>query len=293
VPRLRSAASLACVTLLLVAACDGGTKRARGGSSGGGGARTDAGSGAGADAGTGGGSDGGPRDTGVAVATDCLEDTACVDTTDCPNGSRCNLRLSPPRCQQLFCGGEGTLCSEDGLCSSGLGCLNDVCRPCTPCGERCVDTQTDRSHCGRCFNSIRPDEQCVDGMRVCAEGRMMCGADGVCVDVQTSLSSCGRCDNACPTSGGLPGFCASGRCGSFALVEETGFGACAEVCAGRGAECQVLDPFPGVAEGPAAGVASYGEGDILLPLPDCTTRPVDQAEDFPLTRQICACRPLP
>lgn len=294
-PRLRSATSLA-VALLLVSACEGGTKRARGGSSGGG-TRSDAG-GVGADAGTGGGSDAGPRDTGVSIATDCLEETACVDTSDCPNGSRCNSRLSPPRCQQLFCGGEGTLCSEDGLCASGLGCLGEVCRPCTPCGERCVDTRTDRNHCGRCFNRLRPSEQCVDGMRVCGVGQMVCGEDGVCVDVQSSTSNCGRCDNACPSSEGLPGFCSAGRCGAFALIEETGFGSCQAVCAARGAECQVLDPFPGVGQGAAAGMASYGNGDVILPLADCAAVPeawaaVEFAEELALTRQICACRALP
>ena len=101
------------------------------GGTGGGGRRTDA------DGGT-------PSDAATRVAKEvfqpspsCLDKDKCLDTTDCPAGHRCNLALTPPTCQELYCGTEGTACSEDGLCVAGATCFEGACRLPGHVGEVC------------------------------------------------------------------------------------------------------------------------------------------------------------
>jgi len=57
---------------------------------------------------------------------ECATSTNCVTSDDCDAGEHCNRALFPPKCQTLYCGSEGSPCSESALCA-GQFCLNDVC----------------------------------------------------------------------------------------------------------------------------------------------------------------------
>ena len=75
-------------------------------------------------------------------AVACL-DNNCVGDSDCANGYRCNNQLMPPKCQELYCGESGTICSQVEDCVSGLKCLAEVCVPqdaCLPVGSACDST---------------------------------------------------------------------------------------------------------------------------------------------------------
>jgi len=63
----------------------------------------------------------------------CLVDVKCVYDSDCPDGHHCNDSIPIPQCEELYCGQEGTLCSEDELCQPGLFCLALKCSQPPPC----------------------------------------------------------------------------------------------------------------------------------------------------------------
>lgn len=223
------------------------------------------------------------------VPTDCLEPANCVDTTDCPSGARCNTALSPPRCQTLFCGPAGSLCSEDGLCTQGLGCINEVCTACTDCDGECVSLQTDRRHCGMCFNTIRPDEACVGGRAQCADAQET-RCDGRCVNIQTSSSNCGACNVGCMEGS----VCASGACVTVTDAEPPPR-ACQEVCSANGDQCELVAkipvPLPGVSGG-GAGIAVYDGDNNYAVIPDCATPPAATKDTKDLLSFVCFCSDL-
>ena len=66
----------------------------------------------------------------VTPPQECLTDVPCVDPIDCAGepGTRCNLAMDEPMCQEIRCGTVGSQCSEDALCASGLECLGRACR---------------------------------------------------------------------------------------------------------------------------------------------------------------------
>ncbi len=86
----------------------------------------------------------------------------------------------------------------------------------TRCFGSCVDTSSDRRHCGRCFKDCDDDETCLNGECVSAEGDRRCPVEvcqvgfrnnqGVCVYVNTPNNQTGP---ACMTSGR---FCCNGDC---------------------------------------------------------------------------------
>lgn len=61
----------------------------------------------------------------------------------------------------------------------------------TRCAGECVDTASDRRHCGGCGYSCRAGFACVDGQcsDACASGFLSC--NGECVDPQTDARFCG------------------------------------------------------------------------------------------------------
>lgn len=102
----------------------------------------------------------------------------------------------------------------------------------TVCTDRCVDTQTDRAHCGACGNVCSNPSQatgvCVNGRcgYVCNAGFADCnlmGTDGCEVNVTNNPVHCGRCGNVCPTAPNAVASCAGGRC---TLACTTGFADC-------------------------------------------------------------------
>ncbi len=72
--------------------------------------------------------------------------------------------------------GTGTGTTDTGTTDTGTtdtgttdtGTSGPMCTPPEePCADVCVDTSTDKQHCGMCFNKCNPaQEQCVDGMCV-------------------------------------------------------------------------------------------------------------------------------
>ncbi len=112
------------------------------------------------------------------------------------------------------------------------------------CAGRCVNLQTDLSHCGGCGVSCAAGQVCNGGMCMteCTAPRMMCGMPAMCVDTSSDSSNCGACGNAC--SGGQT--CAGGMCGCNApsmmcgmpatcvntATDAANCGRCGNVCAG-------------------------------------------------------------
>lgn len=56
----------------------------------------------------------------------CVTAIPCVSNEDCNAGQHCNKQLEPPMCQFLYCGGLGSVCFEDEMCSS-MFCYYGIC----------------------------------------------------------------------------------------------------------------------------------------------------------------------
>jgi hypothetical protein len=65
---------------------------------------------------------------------------ACAGSSDCAMGTRCNQALTPPRCEKLYCGAEGSTCDNDLLCAQGTTCSAGICSSGSLPGEPCNDT---------------------------------------------------------------------------------------------------------------------------------------------------------
>jgi hypothetical protein len=80
----------------------------------------------------------------------------------------------------------------------------------TRCGDRCVDIDTDESHCGTCGVECAGDERCIDGQCACGDGvgGSIQSCDGTCVNVMHDSFHCGGCERSC-TFGTV---CAAGTC---------------------------------------------------------------------------------
>jgi hypothetical protein len=152
-----------------------GDSSATGGSSNGG-AGPAGGNGSGASSSDGGGGGGTPGDCVPPASAfphpppaTCLPGPACAGDSDCPAGSRCNTELSPPQCEDLYCGGPGTFCSDDVFCEEGLECAEGLCSSCDLCGTTLcsIDFMNDPQHCGCCNNPALPPSSCTDGVIQC------------------------------------------------------------------------------------------------------------------------------
>jgi hypothetical protein len=97
----------------------------------------------------------------------------------------------------------------DGAVSTMDATLDVQCAaPEVACGGRCVDTQSQREHCGACGNACPADQVCTLGRCAfsCPTGQQVC--NGACVTLRTDRQHCGACGNACPA--GL--LCSEGQC---------------------------------------------------------------------------------
>jgi Stigma-specific protein, Stig1 len=104
---------------------------------------------------------------------------------------------------------------------------SDVCAsPRSVCEGACVDTRSDRSHCGACGRRCYPQQVCLEGMCQCTGGTSLCDLN--CVDLRTDNENCGHCNGLCTLTGQV---CVSSRCVCPAGLTACGRGAftCADL----------------------------------------------------------------
>ena len=149
---------------------------------------------------------------------ECLTSTPCVGNSDCDSGQHCNTALATPMCQVLYCGQDGSECSEDELCAGrncddGI-CVEDACVPACGTSECGMDPVCGTQSCGTCDDGHTcKSGKCVEDACVPACGTSECGMDPVC-----GTQICGSCS---PGSGCLLGECV--ETGEMKLVASGSF----------------------------------------------------------------------
>ena len=96
-------------------------------------------------------------------------------------------------------GPQNKKCCPGAVCNGGTKTKTGrcVCKgSLTQCGTKCVDTETNKQHCGDCGQTCGEGQTCALGACVCPQSRTQCGAD--CVDTTTDARHCGGCDEPCP-----------------------------------------------------------------------------------------------
>ncbi len=94
-----------------------------------------------------------------------------------PGGSCCGAASCDAT--QRCCDETRSLCCPIGQCAAGQCCTGDL----KGCNGECVDTRTDKRHCGRCgFDCIAPGFDCCSGS---------------CTNLMSDEENCGACGNAC------------------------------------------------------------------------------------------------
>jgi hypothetical protein len=106
----------------------------------------------------------------VIEPADCITQAVCAAASDCQQGERCNLTLSPPKCQKLYCAGDSQSCDPaqgDVLCQQGFRCLDGAMPYC--CEPRCdghvcgPDPHCGVASCGDCATGVHCQEgECID-----------------------------------------------------------------------------------------------------------------------------------
>lgn len=80
------------------------------------------------------------------------------------------------------------------------------------CGGECVDTDTNRDHCGVCDHECDGEEVCHDGtcLLECPPGMIECF--GTCVDSNSDIFNCGSCGNICTAGSRAEPVCDESEC---------------------------------------------------------------------------------
>jgi hypothetical protein len=89
-----------------------------------------------------------------------------------------------------------------------IACVGQPPVPCTTCGDKCVDLQSDSKNCGTCGKICEGGTSCSAGACVptCNNTQKVCGTS--CVDIQNDPNNCGDCAHRCD-----PGnLCVTGIC---------------------------------------------------------------------------------
>jgi hypothetical protein len=89
-----------------------------------------------------------------------------------------------------------------------VACVGAPPVPCSTCGNKCVDLQTDSKNCGTCGKICEGGTTCSAGACVptCNNTQKVCGTS--CVDIQNDPNNCGDCAHRCD-----PGnLCVTGIC---------------------------------------------------------------------------------
>ena len=134
-----------------------------------------------------------------------------------------DLLRDPDHCGGCDDGSGSNACADGEVCTDGV--CTPTCGGATPtwCGDACVNTDTDRNHCGACAAACPDGEVCSSGACAlsCQAGLTDCS--GSCVDLQTDRSNCGACETECPDGE----VCSSGAC---ALSCQAGLTDCSGSC---------------------------------------------------------------
>ncbi|MFN8591166.1 MAG: hypothetical protein U0031_06840 [Thermomicrobiales bacterium] len=135
----------------------------------------------------------------------------CTPNNQCPTGTK----PCPGRLGGSFCAPGGNACCGDASCggtdvccdaSQDICCVRGACvegRCCTGnrkvCNDRCVDTQTDRLHCGSCDGWCNgPGLECCSGScKTLMTDEANCGACGHTCDQRTERCVDGQCRDIC------------------------------------------------------------------------------------------------
>lgn len=149
----------------------------------------------------------------------------CAPTQECVTGVctcpkplvTCNGKCVDTTADASNCSACGKECKGDQVCKNGA-CVDPPCEPpckvennpqCTgwtACDHRCVNTNTDGTHCGGCGKPCDAGQACVWGECACAAGYASCA--GVCTNTQYDEQNCGGCGIACPADK----MCYNGAC---------------------------------------------------------------------------------
>lgn len=127
-----------------------------------------------------------------------------VGETSC-GGACIRLDAGTPYCGQCF-----------NVCPEGASCTNSAC-VCPPdksgvCDRKCVDLQSDPSHCGACGRTCGLGS-CVAGECVCDPDPttvQTCPGSPACVDTARDPANCGSCGQRCGLGSCVDGACVCG-----------------------------------------------------------------------------------
>ncbi|MCB9642932.1 MAG: hypothetical protein H6728_07630 [Myxococcales bacterium] len=101
-------------------------------------------------------------------------------------------------------------CKENEECVQEQFCLAKCATQETRCGVECVDTKTNKAHCGACSKPCQTGEICAAGTcktaPTCASNETLC--IDVCADTKTNKEHCGACGTSCKTGES----CVDGAC---------------------------------------------------------------------------------
>ncbi|HXI59995.1 MAG TPA: hypothetical protein VNO55_28200 [Polyangia bacterium] len=165
-----------------------------------------------------------------------------------------NCDTANPDCETALttdahCGGCATTCSgASPLCATVAGqqtCVSDCAATApTKCGNKCVDTKTDKNNCGTCgmvCSFPNADASCVNGqcvMGACKAGFGDCTNQAGCETPLDTSTNCGRCGNAC-TFANATSSCDGTRCTTPVCV--SGYGNCET----SSPDCETILNMPG------------------------------------------------
>ena len=103
------------------------------------------------------------------------------------------------------------------------------------CDGTCVDTLSNRLHCGGCARACTGGQTCVAGACACPAMFTLCG--GTCVDARTDRANCGACGRTCHFSETCTaGVCTCSTPGAVNCglgcsdIDENNCGACGNPC---------------------------------------------------------------
>jgi hypothetical protein len=109
------------------------------------------------------------------------------------------------------CGACGVSCGAGQSCREGA-CALDCPEGLTPCGDDCVELDTDDAHCGGCSIACDGSQACLGGecQLQCDAPMEACG--DLCVNTELDANHCGGCGEICHVPNATP-LCRQAECG--------------------------------------------------------------------------------